>query len=128
MKKEAAEKKISPPRPRRNVASVELAPEVLPNNGGTKTGNGALASNNGASETQMLMEGMVAFRNGDFSVRLPSSWTGIYGKIADAFNEVLAMNERRARETTRVSRVVGREGRLKQRMTLSGLVGGWADE
>jgi HAMP domain-containing protein/CheY-like chemotaxis protein len=79
-------------------------------------------------ENQQLLEAMLAFRQGDFSVRLPAGWTGIYGKIGDAFNDVLTMNERRARETARVSHVVGREGKLKQRMTLAGLVGGWADE
>ena len=79
-------------------------------------------------ENQQLLQALQAFRQGDFSVRLPSVWTGIYGKIADAFNDVLTMNERRAKETARVSHVVGREGRLKQRMTVAGLIGGWADE
>ena len=77
-------------------------------------------------ETQLLLAAMTAFRHGDFSARLPAGWTGVYGKIADAFNEVLTMSERRAR--ARVSRVVGREGRFKQRMTVLGLVGSWAEE
>jgi HAMP domain-containing protein/CheY-like chemotaxis protein/signal transduction histidine kinase len=78
--------------------------------------------------SQLLLQAMLAFRSGDFSVRLPAGWSGIYGKIADAFNDVLTMNEHRARETARVSYVVGRQGRLKQRLTLAGLVGGWAAE
>ena len=80
------------------------------------------------AESLMLLEAMMAFRNGNFAVRLPVGWKGVYGKIADAFNDVLTVNERRARETKRVSSLVGREGRLKQRMTLAGLIGGWADE
>src|SRR5688572_6853727 len=80
------------------------------------------------TEQQKLLEGILAFRNGNFSVRLPSGWEGLYGKIADAFNDVLTMSELRARETARVSKMVGREGRLKQRMTTAGLVGGWAEE
>src|SRR5205814_28798 len=47
---------------------------------------------------------------------------------ADAFNEIAAFSERRALETARVSRTVGKEGKLKQRMTVPGVVGGWADE
>jgi HAMP domain-containing protein/CheY-like chemotaxis protein len=86
-----------------------------------QAGNGDVAS-------QLLLQAMLAFRSGDFSVRLPAGWSGIYGKIADAFNDVLTMNEHRARETARVSYVVGRQGRLKQRLTLAGLVGGWAAE
>jgi len=79
-------------------------------------------------ENQMLLQALQAFRQGDFSVRLPASWTGIHGKIADAFNDVLTMNERRSKETARVSHVVGREGRLRQRMSVTGLIGGWASE
>ncbi len=71
---------------------------------------------------------MLAFRGGDFSVRLPSGWSGIYGKIADAFNEVLITNKRRAEETARVCRLVGKDGKLKQRMRTLGLAGEWADE
>ena len=67
-------------------------------------------------ERQMLLAAMNAFRQGDFSVRLPAGWAGVHGKIADAFNDVLAVSERRARETARLSRQVGREGRLKQRL------------
>jgi len=75
-----------------------------------------------------LLEAILAFRSGSFSSRLPSGWTGVYGKIADAFNDVLSMSERRSGEMARVCRVVGKEGKLKQRMKVSGLLGGWADE
>jgi hypothetical protein len=54
--------------------------------------------------------------------------TGVEGKIADAFNDIVSLAERRARETARVSHMVGREGKLKQRMSVPGAVGGWADE
>jgi hypothetical protein len=52
----------------------------------------------------------------------------IHGKIADTFNEILAVAERRSIESARVCRVVGKEGRLKQRMQVPGSIGGWADE
>jgi len=52
----------------------------------------------------------------------------VRGKIADAFNDVLGMSERRYGEAARVSRVVGKEGRLRQRIVITGMVGGWADE
>jgi HAMP domain-containing protein/CheY-like chemotaxis protein/signal transduction histidine kinase len=90
--------------------------------------NGQTSILDGGMEVNRLLEAMLAFRAGDFAVRLPSCWTGIHGKIADAFNDVLAMNERRARETARVSHVVGREGKLQQRLTAVGMIGGWADE
>src|SRR6476646_9778597 len=75
-----------------------------------------------------LLAAMLAYRDGNFTVRMPSDLVGVNGKIADAFNDIANMNERRARETARVSRVVGKEGKLKQRMNVPGVVGGWAEE
>src|SRR5436190_5587335 len=78
--------------------------------------------------SRQLLAAMLAFRDGDFGARMPSDLTGVDGKIADAFNEIATLSERRARETARVSRAVGKEGKLKQRMIVPGVVGGWADE
>src|SRR3954470_1321706 len=78
--------------------------------------------------SRQLLHAMLAYRSGDFAVRLPADLTGIDGKIADAFNDIVAVSERRARETARVSRAVGKEGKLKQRMAVPGAVGGWGDE
>ncbi|HEY7287699.1 MAG TPA: HAMP domain-containing protein, partial [Vicinamibacterales bacterium] len=75
-----------------------------------------------------LLAALLSLRNGDFSVRLPSDLTGVNGKIADTFNEIASVSERRARETARMARMVGKEGKLKQRMSVPGVVGGWADE
>ena len=75
-----------------------------------------------------LLAALLRFKSGDFSAHLPSDLPGIDGKIADAFNDVLSVSARRASETARVCRVVGKEGKLKQRMAVPGAVGGWADE
>jgi HAMP domain-containing protein/CheY-like chemotaxis protein/signal transduction histidine kinase len=71
---------------------------------------------------------MLSFRQGDFSVRMPEDLTGVNGKIADAFNDIAIISERRARETARVTHAVGKEGKLKQRMTVAAVAGGWAEE
>ena len=78
--------------------------------------------------TQQVLYALTAFRNGEFSRRLPVEWTGVHGKIADVFNEILAFSERRANETARVCRMVGKEGKLEQRMAVPGVTGGWVDE
>ncbi|MGE3231817.1 MAG: hypothetical protein AB7J30_20505, partial [Hyphomicrobium sp.] len=78
----------------------------------------------GEAFSHQLLSAMMAFRSGDFTVRLPADLTGIHGKIADAFNDVLAVSERRALEAARVCRVVGKEGKLKQRMNVPGVTGG----
>ena len=78
-------------------------------------------------DTAALLKVLVALRDGDFSARLPSDWTGIAGKVADTLNEVIAANQRQMKELERIGRVVGKEGRTHQRIPLGGANGGWAD-
>ncbi|HEU4501723.1 MAG TPA: HAMP domain-containing protein, partial [Nitrospira sp.] len=75
-----------------------------------------------------ILNVMVAYRNGDFSVRLPATWTGVLGKMSDTMNDILSVSQRRAEEVVRISRVVGKEGRLRQRLSVPGVTGGWSDE
>jgi HAMP domain-containing protein/CheY-like chemotaxis protein/putative methionine-R-sulfoxide reductase with GAF domain len=105
-------------------------PKAAPRSPKRNETEAATRSNGNAGEAWEveLLRAMLAFRSGDFSARLPAGWTGVQGKIADAFNDVVAMNERRSSEAARVSRVVGREGSLRQRMATTGMIGGWADE
>ncbi|HKQ58823.1 MAG TPA: HAMP domain-containing protein, partial [Candidatus Eisenbacteria bacterium] len=74
-----------------------------------------------------LLAALEAVRNGDFTAHLPGDRTGLAGKIADTFNEIVASNRRMARELERVGEVVGREGRTRQRVTMSRASGSWGD-
>ena len=89
---------------------------------------GSAVVHSDATFSRQLLSAMLAFRDGEFGTRMPSDLTGVDGKIADAFNEIVAVSERRARETARVCRAVGKEGKLKQRMTVPGVAGQWAEE
>ncbi|MDC7786314.1 HAMP domain-containing protein [Rhodoplanes sp. TEM] len=66
-------------------------------------------------------------RGGDFSVRMRGDHLGLAGKIADAFNDIVATNERMAQELARVGEAVGRKGRTRHRVRFSPAVGAWAD-
>jgi HAMP domain-containing protein/signal transduction histidine kinase/DNA-binding response OmpR family regulator len=81
---------------------------------------------NSESRSQMMLAAMIAFRDGDFSWRLPSDWAGTEGRIAQAFNQAVAHEDRLTREVERLSVTVGRDGRLRQRMSLPGAIGQWA--
>ena len=83
------------------------------------------AASNDLEFDRHLLNTLLAFRQGDWSARLPSNLTGVPGKIADVLNDIIDMNERVAKEFDRVSRVVGREGKLTQRAAVVGLPGGW---
>ena len=87
--------------------------------------NGSRLNGDGVDSKQLL-SALSAFKRGDFSARLPDDWTGIGGKIADTFNDVIATNEKMARELDRISRIVGKEGRITQRATIGDVSNCWA--
>jgi hypothetical protein len=72
-----------------------------------------------------LLHALQAMRDGDFSVRLPNDWTGLAGKAADCFNEIVASNRRMAEELERVGTVVGKEGRTRERASSDRHNGAW---
>src|ERR1700761_6461888 len=80
----------------------------------------AISQNAAGMRSLQLLEAVRALRDGDFSVRLPAGWAGTDGQIAEAFNQALAHQHRITREITRLSVAVGKEGRLKQRMSVPG--------
>ena len=74
---------------------------------------------------RQLLKALRSYRKGDFSVRLPTDLDGIDGEIAEAFNDVVEMNESITKEFERISNVVGKEGKITQRVKLAGATGGW---
>jgi HAMP domain-containing protein/signal transduction histidine kinase/CheY-like chemotaxis protein len=80
-----------------------------------------------ANTTRALLNALATLKSGDFSVRLPLDWVGIAGKVADTFNEVVALNQRMSRELGRLRESVGREGRINQRASLGEVEGTWAE-
>ncbi len=81
-----------------------------------------------AQFSSALLTAMLALRDGNFSARMPADLTGLNGKLADAFNDIVVVSDRRVRETARITLAVGKRGQLKQRMHVSGVAGAWAEE
>jgi HAMP domain-containing protein/signal transduction histidine kinase/DNA-binding response OmpR family regulator len=96
-----------------------------------RAGNGNGVPANGVTtdilDVERLLQGLVAIKTGDFSYRLPLSWGGIAGKVADAFNEVADLMSHSTNELSRISRVVGNEGRIHERLTLGHVSGAWSE-
>jgi HAMP domain-containing protein len=80
-----------------------------------------------AFDLRHMLQALQAMRVGDFSVRLPADQTGLAGKIADTFNEIVAANERMAHELEYVGQVVGREGKTRQRVKFGLSNGAWGE-
>src|SRR5260370_556543 len=53
-------------------------------------------------DLSVILASLQTMREGDFSVRLPVSWTGLAGKVADTFNDIVAANQQMARELKRL--------------------------
>ena len=103
-------------------------PEATLDNGtpGRKKGRQVPLKELSESHSRRILATVRAFRNGDFSLRLPSNWEGIDGQIAETFNQIIAHEDRITKDVVQLSVTVGKEGRLKQRLSLLGAMGGWA--
>jgi len=69
---------------------------------------------------EVLLQVLSDVRAGDLTARMPVHWTGVPGKVADELNEIIAASQQLGTELERVSRVVGKEGKLSQRVSLKG--------
>ena len=72
--------------------------------------------NEAAPELRELLLALQSVREGDFSVQLPGDWTGLYGKVADTFNDIVRSNRRLSDELSRVGQSVGKQGKTRQRL------------
>src|ERR1043166_1047923 len=89
----------------------------------------ANGANGLGSETPTLkdiLRALPALKKGQFNARLPLHWGGVSGKIADVFNELAELMEHSTQDLSRISRVVGREGKLNERLARGESVGDWA--
>ncbi|WP_332677577.1 HAMP domain-containing protein [Brevundimonas sp.] len=78
-------------------------------------------------DNRQLLTALRAFRRGDFSVRLPGGLTGMDGELAEAFNDVVELNDRMSREFSRLGEAVGRQGKINNRARVPSATGAWAD-
>ncbi len=88
----------------------------------------ATVEDSAATRSRQILAALMAFEDGDFSVRLPENWAGTDGRIAATFNKTIGNAKRITLEASRVSATVGKEGRLSQRMSVPGASGGWVDQ
>src|SRR6478736_6206794 len=77
--------------------------------------------------TRELLNVLLAAKKGNFTKRMAPDQTGVAGKIADALNDVLDLQERLCAELARVSNVVGKEGKTTEQAALAGAGGSWSN-
>ncbi len=98
-----------------------------------ESGQEDFSKSNGALEPTpaeclaVILQNLQTMKDGDFSVRLPVTWIGLPGKIADSFNEIVTANEQMALELKRVGKAVGKEGKTRERIRVEQRRGAWND-
>src|SRR5258705_12637229 len=113
---------------KRREQSGMTVESVAPKQPKNTSGNGDLVfAEITKADLGVILAGLQTMRDGDFSVRLPGVWTGVGGKIADTFNEIVIANQRMAQELRRVGHVVGKEGKTKERIRFYQPRGEWGE-
>ncbi|HEX2861835.1 MAG TPA: HAMP domain-containing protein, partial [Lacunisphaera sp.] len=74
-----------------------------------------------------LVRTLAAVEDGDFSTRLPTTWMGLEGRVAETLNAITARMERFNASLLRLRRQVGEEGKIHNRLPYGDAVGGWAE-
>ena len=72
-----------------------------------------------------LISALRRLRRGDFTVRLPEDGPSSDNEIALLFNEVVTLNQQTTEEFERLSKIVGKEGKIGHRAKVRGAQGGW---
>jgi HAMP domain-containing protein/CheY-like chemotaxis protein len=80
-----------------------------------------------SSELALILQALLSVKNGDFSVRLPVIWTGLTGRIADTFNEIVGANQQMAQELNRLGQTLGKEGKIRERVRFNIPQGAWGE-
>jgi len=95
---------------------------------GTTARSDRRSGDDGLNQGQLdrLVQALAAAADGDFSVRLRAD--GPMADVAAAFNALVERNQHVTKELVRVSKVVGREGRINERADEAGAPGSWAEK
>src|ERR1700730_3964112 len=95
------------------AAVLDAAPVEPSNSNGSHLQNGVPPDL--PPDLNLILANLQRMQEGDFSARLPGTWTGLHGKIADTFNDIVSANEQMASELKRIGEAVGKKGRIRER-------------
>jgi HAMP domain-containing protein len=80
----------------------------------------------GTLDEKELLGILTEVKNGNFSVRLPIDKMGMAGKICDTLNEIISLNEKMMIEFTKAGNIIGKQGKLTQRIEVPAARGSWS--
>jgi len=106
---------------------TENLPPSIAKSNGAKNNNEKAKAGDGSLDLTVILTSLQTMRDGDFTVRLPGTWIGLAGKVADTFNEIVAANQHMAQELKRVGHVVGKQGKTRERTRFHESRGAWGE-
>ena len=104
--------------------ATDALPPITRSNG---KNNGKSKVSDESLDLTVILTSLQSMRDGDFTVRLPGTWVGLAGKVADTFNEIVAANQHMAQELKRVGQVVGKQGKTRERTRFHESRGAWGE-
>ncbi|GAB2812903.1 HAMP domain-containing protein [Ferruginibacter profundus] len=99
-----------------------------PKSNGTHKKKSITNNDSGTTEnfnSRQLLKVLMEVKNGNFSVRMPIDEVGLNGKICDTMNEIITLNERMMVEFTKAGNIIGKQGKLTQRIEVPNAKGSW---
>jgi HAMP domain-containing protein/signal transduction histidine kinase/CheY-like chemotaxis protein len=87
-----------------------------------KNGNGEIKD---IDYQRSLMKVLTEVKNGNFSVRMSNEHDGINGRISETLNEIIELNEKMMLEFTKAGKIIGKQGKLTERIPLPKGRGSW---
>ncbi|MEP7164728.1 MAG: HAMP domain-containing protein [Ferruginibacter sp.] len=118
------------------IKALELTPEYTSSSKETRPGTQMKRQkkvtfsvpDDGSSEnfnSKLLLKVLMEVKNGNFAVRMPIDEIGLNGKICDTMNEIITLNERMMFEFTKAGNIIGKQGKLTQRIEVPNAKGTW---
>ncbi len=83
------------------------------------------ASSSETFNSRQLLKVLMEVKNGNFAVRMPIDEVGLNGKICDTMNDIISLNERMMFEFTKAGNIIGKQGKLTQRIEVPNAKGSW---
>ncbi len=87
---------------------------------------GGMRTQSEKDQLRAVLQMVKAVRSGDFTLRLPlTTGEGIVSDIAEVLNDINELNMNLANEFIRVGKIVGKEGRMTERVSIGSVKGAW---
>ena len=113
------------------IPDLDLLPDKSQKNKAKALFEEELKENNlnqlaGFVDSKELLKILTEVKNGNFSVRMPLDKVGLSGKICDALNDIIALNEEMMQEFTKAGSIIGKQGKLTHRIEIPYAKGAWS--